>query len=137
MPTTDRPNKNEAKPTAKHADLRIPPWVLLLPLSLFRRIERLARRRGLSEEEVTQQAIELAEKEKRTKASADPTEATIPIKGLGNVPVSQAKEIAAAIGRFFGGQTKLTKAQRKARATTANLARKAKKIAADAEGKKK
>jgi hypothetical protein len=113
----------------KRPTLHIPPWLLDLPPALLRKIERLARRRGVSEAELTEQAIRLVEKERYTEPSdATPSSSqdTILVEGLGRVSVERAKRILRSISSYFGGRTKLDKKARAVRAQAAAKARWAK-----------
>lgn len=91
----------------------------------------------MSEAELTEQAIRLVEKEKFTESNdVTPSSGqdTILVEGLGRVSVTHAKRILGSISSYFGGQTKLDKKARAARAQVAAKARWAK--SGDKEEKK-
>ena len=80
----------------------------------------------MSEAELTERAIWLVEKEKYTEPNdATPSSSpdTILVEGLGRVSVERAKRILRSISSYFGGQTKLDKKARAARAQAAAKAR--------------
>jgi hypothetical protein len=99
-----------------------------LPARWFREIERLARRRNISETEILEHAVHLLKSETpeyEPRGSIDEEE-SIFLKTLARrVPISRVKEIVREANRYFGGLDlrKMTPEQRTAKAKKAAAVR--------------